>query len=450
MPQTSISTSHPAANRPAPRQMPVCGDTVVRPRPAFSLAELMIAMAILGLGMVVVAAMFPIAWDKARDSSDHTAYIATLSAAEANVRLLTHLRSADTRTHFLGDADEDPYVGGAPRDPWVHALDIENLSTVPWPSVLNPGPPIVADFMASGVGLPSPPDPDSFHDTFVKQMVPPPYIAFDREAKIAVQDRVYPPLPKPPAGAAGAMTPEIKHWQDELNERRFCWSVLYKQDFNPHDPPTTSTGPRSMILYLVTLRRGQDTHRYARQNPGVAGGGELVPAYRDPDPLVVGGLNAPGDYFEPAAHGPTEDVVFPVPWRIQIDLAMPVVPPTPPTGVPTEAYANKNGETNRLVTEMLPEGAWMIDEINGLVYRVASRQILPTDPDQAILTLDQEVLFADVDDNGDDTIQPEELIRTVWVFPPPVEKRPNGTAPLQFNGPQPVVGIELRKIVVSD
>ena len=102
---------------------------------------------------------------------------------------------------------------------------------------------------------------------------------------------------------------------------------------------------------------------------------------------------------------------------------------------------------------MVPPGAWLIDELNGLIYRVTKRDIDPANPDQAILTLDHEVPRYLLDDDGssDPSVpenrwpdnQPPELIRTVWVFPPAVEKARSTSDNLPlFIGPQPVVDIQ--------
>jgi len=46
------------------------------------------------------------------------------------------------------------------------------------------------------------------------------------------------------------------------------------------------------------------------------------------------------------------------------------------------------------------------------------------------------------------TIEPGERVRTVWVFPPPVQSERAGEAPV-FAGNHPVVGIDLRSLSIS-
>jgi hypothetical protein len=206
---------------------------------------------------------------------------------------------------------------------------------------------------------------------------------------------------------------------------------------------------RTLTLYFVTLRRGQATNRYARQNPANA------PPYRTP-------LSAAPGYHttSPTALPATEDVLFPVPWRVQIELAPPPTPPALATGVPTQAYTNLNGLTNRLVTEMMPRGAYLIDELTGQDYRVSQHETDPSNPDRAVLTLDREVQRDKLDDDQSSLPpspppnyypdnQPQELIRTVWVFPPAVEQARDSNGDPVFIGPQPVAGMEVRTMVIS-
>jgi hypothetical protein len=128
--------------------------------------------------------------------------------------------------------------------------------------------------------------------------------------------------------------------------------------------------------------------------------------------------------------------------------------------VPTQAYTNLNGLTNRLVTEMMPRGAYLIDELTGQDYRVSQHETDPSNPDRAVLTLDREVQRDKLDDDQSSLPpspppnyypdnQPQELIRTVWVFPPAVEQARDSNGDPVFIGPQPVAGMEVRTMVIS-
>ena len=404
----------------------------------------MIAIVILGLGLLVVATMFPIAWTRTRDLAEFTTSTTCTDAAEATVRMLTSVSKdlngngtyevgTDGLSSFLGDVN-----AGGFTDPWVHALDLENISAdVVWTT--GP-PPLVDDFVSEPSVAGPDPDPDSQHPSILAG-------SFPRVVQVAFQDRVYPPLPVPPDVSSTAA--EITHWKELLRQRRFSWSVLHKLDYA--NPPTLDE-TRTLTMYFVTLRRVQETHRYARQDPTL----ETVPEY------VFPGDVPSGTVAQPQALGADEDVLFPVPWRVQIAIvdATGEAETIGLPGVPAEALANRGAaaSSNRLVPEMMPRGAFLIDERSGIVYRVAKREFDPTHTDssgnldQAVLTFERDVPYDSLDDDRDGTVigsDPSELLRTVWVFPPPVQKAPRtGNLPL-FVGPQPVVGIELRTMVFS-
>jgi hypothetical protein len=406
----------------------------------------MIAIVILGLGLLVVATMFPIAWTKTRDQAEFTAAITCATSASNTVPLVTRISGPNpfgpppyTLSSFFGDLDET----GAGVDPWVHALHVQNL-IIDAPTLPAPDSPLplYGDFADPNAVLG--PDNADYYLNPVAPGIPP--IAY----QIAFQDRVYPPLPTPPDPAVlpgPQLAQALARWRELLSQRRFCWAVLHKLNYDATAVPPQAPGPtdrRSFTMYYVTLRRGQPTHRFARQDNTL---GAISP-YVDPG-NITGTL--PTTPIAPTDLGPGEDALLPVPWRVEIELNP---PPPAPTGIPTEAFTNASlyGPTNRLVTEMLPAGAWMIDERNGLIYKVAKRDIDPENPDQAILTLDQEIPPAMLDDDpaaGPAGVPPGELIRTVWVFPPAVERQRGADGLPEFIGPQPVVRIDVQVMAFS-
>ena len=411
----------------------------------------MIAIVILGIGLLIVAGMFPVAWTKARDLSEFTTSTSCTEAAETTVRLLTRVANTsdpvDSLPSFWGDDDGAGITSkGVPLniDPWVHAVNLQNYDVhTPWPPSSPTNLPGIGDFLALADGSSIYPYPAPTIRSLARPGV-----------QVALQDRVYPPLPPPPGAAtpAASFSSQASRWRSLLEQRRYCWSVLAKLDYDVtvHDPAyRPATGPpvptrsstRSYTLYYVTLHRGQGTNRYARQNSNSA------PRYHRP-------LASPSGYGPPpAALAQSEDVLLPVPWRVQIELAPPPVPPNSETGLPTEAYTNLGGQTDRIVTEMIPRGSYLIDELNGLVYRVAKREIEPANPDRAVLTLDQQVPRASLDDDRSSGSpaypdDPNELVRTVWVFPPAIERDSSGDL-VGFTGAQPVAGIEVRTMVFA-
>jgi len=401
----------------------------------------MIAIVILGLGLLVVATMFPIAWSKARELTEDS--IANTAAANAlpTIELLTRTSQPDpsgtgiTVSSFFGDLDLDG-SGNEIADPWVHALHMQNwiIDAAPL-SPPDPAVPLYGDFADA--------DPaNALNHLYYVNPIPSAVSARIRPYQVAFQDRFIPALPNPAGLGTGA---PLNRWKDLARDRRFCWAALHRLEYDPTAVPSqqpTAAQQRSFTLYLVTLRRGQSTHRFARQDVSQTAN---RPNYVNAKNAATIAATLPTSPSKPIDFGAADDALLPVPWRVDIELDP---PPATPSGIPTEVFTNRSKAANRLVTEMLPAGAWMIDERNGLIYRVVRRDVDPAslpDDAEAVLTLDQEIPPEELDDDGQNGPgdPPEELIRTVWVFPPAVEKTraPDGLP--VFIGPQPVVDITL-------
>ncbi|MBI1826219.1 MAG: prepilin-type N-terminal cleavage/methylation domain-containing protein [Planctomycetes bacterium] len=207
---------------------------------------------------------------------------------------------------------------------------------------------------------------------------------------------------------------------------------------------------RNFDIYYVMLRRPSPTYRYAQQD---ASDLNHVP---NPDDRSA----AP---IVPSAQNAQSDVAFPVPWRVQVEFpkdlpsAFDRTPPRlPPTGAPVEITVppQKMGggpDAKLMVIQMFPQGTLFVDEVTGVVYRVVKQRIAATG-DSATLTLDKEVLAEDLDDGaifrmpgGNPQVQldPDETIRTVWVFPPSVEPGRADGSPPTFSGGSPAVSIDV-------
>jgi hypothetical protein len=168
--------------------------------------------------------------------------------------------------------------------------------------------------------------------------------------------------------------------------------------------------------------------------------------------------------------------MFPVPWRVQVQFPDTLVLERDPTtglpnpnatGIPTEIQvpppALTDAEARTMLVGMFPVGAQFIDEITGEVYRVVKRRVTGADEDQAFLTLDREVFIEDIHMDPLDprcltcplagVVEPVEQLRTVWVFPPPVEPgsmtSDEPRTSLTFVGSQPVVGVDIRTLNIS-
>jgi len=478
-----------------------------RLRGGFSLIELMIAIIILGLGLVMVATMFPVAWGRARDLSEFTTK-QTITPGAMNL-LENLLRAAPVD---LANSPVGPSLGGdfiyddwskkpLPYSidnnyywygqPWVHELNMQNIR-VKDPAFVDEDPwqiELLFDL-----------DNDVLLDTNN-----PNYSGANRQAildssymsaQIDVHQRLFPPIRRrvnvlPPQGPNGERLFDTNqhddNWDDTLSTRRFAWAALYRfhdavtvqdliksnQSWDASKIENAVHATRLVDFYFVTLRRPQSTDRYARQSLGNNNGS--VP---DPYDLTKGPVT-------PAAMSSDEDVMFPVAWRVQLSVPKDIQPATDPatgqsmeTNIPTEVTVPPAGFTGsekakRMIVTMFPRGTKFIDEITGRVYTVTKvREAI--DGLSAALTLDQEILQDDIDlrritippfptiddprcvdlcpNHPDDPNTPEvpddvELLRTVWVFPPPVQERDSidETYP-SFAGNTPVVGIDIRTL----
>ena len=71
-------------------------------RRGFSLVELMIAIVILGLGLVMVATVFPVAWGRARELSEFTQQQSITPAAQNLTSRILRAAPADLGTATVG------------------------------------------------------------------------------------------------------------------------------------------------------------------------------------------------------------------------------------------------------------------------------------------------------------------------------------------------------------
>lgn len=394
-------TSHPASRRPA-----------------FSLAEMMIAIVILGLGLLMAATMFPIGWTKARKLAEFANQTAITEAANTTTNLLTRVSDpSGANSSYLGD-----FGNG---DPFVHALHFQN---------------VLADTL--------PGDVISFRGDYMDSQQPSIRIAElvtgnqHPSVQIDLQERIFPPLPRRPMPLDNPppTQAEMDQWDARLADRRFAWTLLHKLT----TVPVTASETRVFTMYYVTLRR-RDGQRFARQ-----------------DPNALNPTTQPEALFNP------EDVRFPVPWLVNLKVLgnwLPDGTPRAETGVPSEAEANPDDSFTpdaRLIAQMLMTGSSLIDRLTGHLYTVKQHRFTGSGDSydyQAAMTLDREINVEDVDDGSglvglpdNDTVElGSEDLRDFWVFPPAVLKdRPAGQPGFPiFDGTQPVVAIITRTVAIS-
>ena len=450
------------------RRLPTKTESAANRKPGFSLLEMMIAMVILGLGLIMVATIFPVAWTRARTLAEFTTQSTVTASAHTTLQMIARVDSADTTA---GTFAGEPLISlGFLRiadDSRVHLLHMENMlvgaaqqAITPDranPSLtMSPAPPWKlerADLQIPETDLPT----EFFESTY-------------GAPRVRFESRLHPPLRwRDPDSAvtdsAGVFRMPDPNWEGELDQRRFAWSILHRRteplayDLLPgmttSDLESALSQPRTFDIYYVTLRRSQATHRFAQQD---------ADSRNTPNPAERQNPDTPVEAVTPRALDPDEDVLIPVPWRVQVFfpdetvLASKTDPGNLPSGVPTEIEVNTdNAETAEFVIDMFTVGTPFIDEESGQIYRVVRRRIIGEDLDQAILTLDREIFIEDIDDGyfdppnptidnfGNGTIEHEEQLRTVWVFPPRVTDRDDGDPP-SFVGKQPVVGIDVRTL----
>lgn len=465
-----------------------CGMALRSRRRGISLAEMMIAIVILGLGLLMVASLFPVSWLSARRLAESTTQFSCRQAADMTVRTLLKVDGEAGEEVVLLPGDQ-VQVGncdactpiGQPKSVTFEAGSVEVDGSVGAPiarvHVMNLGNILFEGqraFVAEntwdlertrlGELIRSEGGSDVYaYDAAFKLNACGQEIDFSNlrnflSALVTLQDRVYPPLPLRPTSDFTDLSSENSRWDDALASRRYAWSVLYRFDHDYvcrtiQDPcgdgryELRDIGETRVItMYYVTLRRPKSTARYARQDPSI------VP---HPDPREA-------EATEVQALGADKDLMFPVPWRVQVlfpdDKVIFSKSDPSRTYVPTEISVNhRDARIDRTqpswATGLFDRGTMFIDELTGSVYRVEKARL--SDDDQtAHLTLDREVVLEDVDfgdcDLGKDgNLKIEERLRTVWVFPPPVQGGRGAGDPLVFDGSPPVVDIAVQTVMIA-
>ncbi len=434
-------------------------------RAAFSLVELMMAIVILGLGLVMVATMFPVAWGRARDLGEFTQQRSITPVADNLARMLLHspgpfvpTQPSNVGVSFAGDLIYSTQMNAAlanvanwPSDTWVHALNMENIR-VEDPAFVAEDPWLLEQALnLSNPGL-----------NLNQGVIGSSYY----NPQVRAYQRLHPPLPQRrnieehiprlnPTDVTANFVDNDDNWDDRVASRRFVWAVLHQQKKQLAATTQDAASVRVFDMYYVTLRRPQPTNRYARQDNAPT---NLPNPYDITPPPVV-----------PEAMEPSEDVMLPVAWRVQVEFPATIVRQfnagvNTATNIPTvvqvppEGFSGSDAAKRMLVT-MFPRGTIFIDEITGQVYRVTRARVLEPLGDKTFLTLDREVFFEDLDLPANDprcagvcapgVLEPEERVRTVWVYPPPVQEREAGDTYPVFAGSTPVVDIEVQTITVT-
>ena len=408
--------------------------------PAFSLIELMIAIAILGFGMVMAATMFPVGWSRARDLSEHTVEQSVTDSVHATLQSIMQVSGPDFRcAGFAGDLiftgrPADAHLGDLTircySNTRVHALHVENIS-VEDPAFVPENP-----WQLERMDITFLDDQDIVPAGGAEVYLDRSYFT----PRVRFHERLYPPIR---SRDDSDLSVADETWDDTVDSRRYCWAVLHRlrEIVGPIEgaADAQAQAQRAIVnrrvfdMYFVTLRRPRATSRFAVQDPSSA---------PDPDYRLE---EAPA----PTDLGPQDDLALPVPWRMQITFdPYTVVPGNDRSYVPTEVTVHLR-PTSSYALDIFQDGTVLIDEVSGQIYRVTKQRLPAPSPGGetiAILTLDREIVIEDLDD-GDPT-GVGVFLRAVWVFPPPVLPRDSGDDPV-FEGRSPVVGIEVRTVSIS-
>jgi hypothetical protein len=468
------------------------------------MAELLIAVVILGIGLLITSSMFPIAWYKAREVAESAIIPSLANTAETHLKLACRPSRPQpdpanpmyTSSFFPGDWF--PAIQGAPEPAVVYPdTRVHHLSTGNY--LADTAEDFVEEPPGSGTFVPVADDSWKLEDNLDVMLRDTMWaLAFfgnsdtARGPQLRAHARLSPPMEARRLARENPDPLEVAHWEERFELRRHCWSVFYKfndlpgleysifsqdlnGDGNPLDQPDVAQKyiianqrmkqKRTLTAYFFTLKRPVGA-RYVRQEGF------------DPDSSA----SKPIDPANPIAmpNTPTEpnDVRLPVPWRFEAELV--TLPSDGQPGVPSEILV-----TNALMANVLDAGFVLLDDRTGQVMKVTNRREVSGG---VVLTLDRDYTAAEIEkrpdyepalrDNGSisekaiynwmmagewsklgcdidpntagcDVLKedaPEK--RTFWVFLPPVDAERNSDGTPNFNGSQPVVGVEMRQITL--
>lgn len=330
-------------------------------RGAFSLLELMIAIVILGIGLVMVATIFPIGIDMAAQTVQSTIAQAATDAAMITLQLKVPPRAdingdgaqsgalvlapdvlaTDADTNLTSEDSLAMALNGRSAPPWsvpYKSMGVSNLGD------LFPGPPQLPRlrFFTEGTGwtgeqgasgpgaawdyayvMPSQNLPPAYLNP------PPPYAPIDSVQRLPAMipptlgrtpdlyplnlvDCVYPPVSL--TRLDGTVRPFIPDATDpvgvigDLAQRRYSWIAIHRAT-NP------SLGGARFIVTILVTHRSNLASRYARQADPVPGDSAYEPIF-DPNPTN-------NTLDQPAPDADTADRLFPQPWLVRFALINP-------------------------------------------------------------------------------------------------------------------------------
>ncbi len=441
--------------------------------------ELLVAIMILGLGMVMVATVFPVGMDISRDTIQMSISLTAADAAAATLAL-----RLPSERELNGAAGIAPAPIGLPEVPDAYDADAvpaelnvfarvftestrwDGDAAVYGPAVeqvVNTAFAVRAWNLQAGVepalGVHLPVAEISPHIDLGAGVGPVPH-------RLHVADRVYPPVsinayypPGNPITTVGAglyyadtdYCPShfFEPWQcpalgtsvvgnsyrmsqvdltlaAQAANRRYAWSA-FQHKLAPQ------AALRNFLATIVVTHRGDLTERYAQQaslnNPAVPG---LVVPQNIDDPGVPAGVRNAIRVPSPAMRV-NYDVLFPVPWLVQLE------------GL--DARAGRVVCT-AAVAELLPPGSMFVIAASPLqngwpvLQAGTARKVLGNNwqpADRAVRGDPDALRQLEIVRGGEDAVGPV----LVWVFPPPIKRAGNTWA---YGSRSPVVGVFVREV----
>ncbi len=474
----------------------------IRVRRGFSLVEMMIAVVILGLGLVMVATLFPVAIEQNRVAVQQSTVPAV--ARHALQTLRTRLQTV-TGTSTNEDLDSSDFPGDRPHS---SASEVNTgLPSVSQPVQSssyhqNPAePPPPPDPKATGeaplsqprafrqirgANMRRPPEPNDENNIYYYSSTRPDGILADLATeyiinigipsafrfgaafalladrgqrstphdgtaengapgtypKIDILDRVYPPVnpsnPKYPLDNAPGN--DFPRWRDlrEAAERRYFWTAFCAPAFGQVGP-----GGREMDVRIAVTFRENPAARYATQD-----------------------TNGANRHVEPRALDDETDTIFPQAWLVKFqddDGSTPIHAnyTDAPIHILDRYLVAGEVRCHELVGRLLPEGAIFIDFERGKAHRVLRNTLLPNSQRYRRLLVTPEtdlVLPSTLQtayENGQTAFTPMEFHYPdfpdyAWVFPPAVQRTGGGAGAwpdgVNFAGKCPVLDVIEGKI----
>lgn len=381
---------------------------------AFSLIEVMFALVVLTMGLIFVAAQFPIALSLSRDIAQTT--MSNIDSHNAKVML-------DLKLGQLGDADIDDGTSyfinngrlalNRPRGP-VHFLYQPN-----WRIGIDD---IVMDNPMTSGCFPHIPEGNELEYGSTLPAYIGSYPAGHSDVD-KIQERSLGMMSIPSAGESDtdvqdliSVEPSHDDYIDELNmavwekvqSRNYCWSALYQC----LDPVLGSAGGSGKLFrfYVFTLHRGKKQAAYAMQDPS-------------------------DDIRKPKAEDVDEDRFFPVPWKVMFKkLVNPSIfedEDQPWDRFILDDYVDSDHV--ELFLAILRRGSVLVDHRYGHMYTI--KDIIENEDNEWEIKLNRELAYKNA--NGD-----PEYLQVFWVFPPAIlEHNPDIYADVQ-----PVVKV-IQKVI---